>query len=324
MGMKVGQAGNTARLQKWGYFFVLPFVVVYFVFHLYPIIYTFTLAFMENVGGIRPVFVFAGLTQFARLVQDAEFWSSLSNTAVIWFFNFVPQIGMALLLSIWLSDMRLNLKLRGPFRAIIFMPNLLAAASVALLFRSLFAYPAGPVNHFLFPLGIHSWREVGGQVVPSFIDFYRSVPLSRGIVAFIQFWMWYGHTVILLMAGITSISTTYFEAARIDGANAFQTTWRITLPMLRPIMLFILVTSMIGGMQMFEIPFLLTDMRGAPDFSIRTNMVYMYNIGFQGVNDRNYAAAISVGVFVITFVLAMVIFFFLQDRSDLSRKKGGN
>jgi len=315
------QIGNATKLQRWGYFFVLPFILVYVLFHLYPTIYTFFLAFTD-AGGLRRNINIVGVGNFVRLVQDTQFWGALRNTFILWGMNFVPQIGMALLLSIWLSDIRLNLKFRGPFRAIVYMPNLLAAASVALLFRSLFDWPQGPANQLLFPLGIHGWTERAGEVVPEAINFFRSVPLSRGIVAFIQFWMWYGHTLILLMAGITSISSTFFEAARIDGASSWQTTWRVTLPLLRPIMLFVLVTSMIGGMQMFEVPFLLTDMRGAPDFSIRTSMVYMYNIGFQGVNDRAYAAAISIGVFVITLILAVIIFLFLQDRSDLGRRSG--
>jgi len=322
METKIRSVGNAARLQRWGYFFVLPFIVVYAFFHLYPTFYTFFLAFTD-AGGMRRNINVVGFQNFVRLVQDTQFWNALRNTFIVWGMNFVPQLGLALLLSIWLSDTRLNLRLRGPFRAIVYMPNLLAATSVALLFRSLFGFegPAqAPVNQFLFPLGIHTYREVAGELVPSAIDFFRGVALTRGITAFIQFWMWYGHTVILLMAGITSISNTYFEAARIDGASSWQTTLRITLPLLRPIMLFILVTSMIGGMQMFEIPFLLTDMRGGPDFSIRTNMVYMYNVGFQGVNDRAYAAAISVGVFLITLVLAAVIYLFMRDRDDVAKK----
>jgi len=305
--------GNASRLQRWGYFFVLPFIIVYAIFSLYPTFYTFFLAFTD-IGGLRRTFNIVGFNNFVRLIADTQFWSALRNTFIIWGLNFVPQLGLALLLSIWLSDMRLNLKLRGPFRAIVYMPNLFTAASVALLFNSLFGWPQGPINQILV-------QEMA--VLDEGVNFFRSVPLTRGIVAFIQFWMWYGHTIILLMAGITSIPSTYFEAARIDGASAWQTTWRLTLPLLRPIMLFILVTSMIGGMQMFEIPFLMTDMRGGPDFSIRTNMVYMYNIGFQGVNDRAYAAAISVGVFIITSILAVIIFFSLQDRSDLSKKRGG-
>ena len=206
------------------------------------------------------------------------------------------------------------------------MPNLLTAASVALLYRSLFGYPIGPVNQFLQKLDLYAIVERDGQIVREAFNFFRYVSASRGIVAFIQWWMWYGHTVIMLMAGITSISASLYESAVVDGASSRQTTWYITLPMLRPMMLYILVTSMIGGMQMLEIPFLLTDMRGAPDFKIRTTNVYLYNMAFQGVNDYAYAAAISIGVFVITIVLALGIFLFMQDRSDLKKKavtKGG-
>jgi len=245
----------------------------------------------------------------------------VQNTFIMWGLNFAPQLGIALILSIWLSDLRLNLKAKGLFRAVIYMPNLLTAASVALLFRSLFGYPLGPVNQFLNGLGLY--REVvrDGQVVQEAFNFFRNVSASRGIVAFIQWWMWYGHTVIMLMAGITSISASLYESAVVDGANSRQTTWYITLPMLRPMMLYILVTSMIGGMQMLDIPFLLTDMRGAPDFKIRTTSVYLYNMAFQGRNDYAYAAAISIGVFLITIVLALIIFFFLQDRSELKNPR---
>ncbi|MDR1302792.1 MAG: sugar ABC transporter permease, partial [Treponema sp.] len=222
--------------------------------------------------------------------------------------------------SVWFSDVTLRLKGCGAVRAIIYMPNLLTAASVAMLFRSLFAYPVGPVNQFLQSLGIYAEVVRDGQTVQEAFNFFRSVPVSRGVVSFIQWWMWYGQTVILLMAGITSIPVSLNEAAVIDGASSSQITWKITLPLLRPIMLYTLVTSMIGGMQMLEVPFLLTDMRGAPDFKIRTTTVYLYNLAFQGVNDYSYAATISIGVFLITLILALLIFFFMQDRSDLKKK----
>ncbi|HNQ98047.1 MAG TPA: sugar ABC transporter permease, partial [Treponemataceae bacterium] len=258
---------------------------------------------------------------FGKLLTDKNFWGAVENTFVMWGWNFAPQLGIALLLSIWLSDIRLKLKGKGFFRAVIYMPNLLTAASVALLYRSLFGYPLGPVNQFLQSLDIYSESIRDGEVLREAFNFFRNVTMSRAIVAFIQWWMWYGHTVIMLMAGITSISASLYESAVVDGANSRQTTWYITLPMLRPMMLYILVTSMIGGMQMLEVPFLLTDMRGAPDFKIRTTNVYVYNLAFQGVNDYAYAAAISIGVFVITITLALIIFLFLQDRSDLKKAK---
>ncbi len=326
--MKQKTIGNETRVNRWGYFFVLPFVLVYFLFNLYPTAYTLMLAFTNSKGfsGLSGNYTFVGLKNFAKLVSDQYFWGAVGNTFVMWGWNFVPQLGIALLLSIWLSDLRLKLKGRGFFRAIIYMPNLLTAASVALLYRSLFGYPIGPVNQFLQKLDLYAIVERDGQIIKEAFNFFRYVSASRGIVAFIQWWMWYGHTVIMLMAGITSISASLYESAVVDGASSRQTTWYITLPMLRPMMLYILVTSMIGGMQMLEIPFLLTDMRGAPDFKIRTTNVYLYNMAFQGVNDYAYAAAISIGVFVITIALALGIFIFMQDRSDLKKKavtKGG-
>ena len=318
--MKQKTIGNETRVNRWGYLFVLPFVLVYLIFSLYPTFYTFMLAFTD-LKGLRVDFKFAGLVNFAKLFSDQYFWGAVGNTFIIWGLNFLPQLGLALILSIWLSDIRLKLKCKGFFRAVIYMPNLLTAASVALLFRSLFGWPQGPINQFLNrTLGLYQTVELDGQLVQQAFNFFRSVPATRGIVAFIQWWMWYGNTVIMLMAGITSISASLYESAVVDGANSRQTTMYITLPMLRPMMLYILVTSMIGGMQMFDIPFLLTDMRGGPDFKIRTSIVYMYNMAFQGRNDYSYAAAISIGVFVITVALAMIIFFFLQDRSDLKKK----
>jgi multiple sugar transport system permease protein len=317
--MKQYGGGYERTLTKWGYFFVSPFILVFLIFHLYPVIYTFMLSF-SDLQGLRSSFKFTGAANFVRLLQDKYFWGAVQNTFIIWTFNFIPQLGIALLVAIWLTDAQLNLRGRSLFRAIIYMPNLLTAASVALLWRSLFAYPAGPLSTLLYYLGLHEETMRNGQVMYQTFNFFRNVPFTRGLVAFIQWWLWYGHTVIMLMAGITSISPSIFESAVVDGASRGQIARRITLPLLRPMMLYILITSMIGGMQMLDIPFLLTDMQGAPNFKIRTISVYLYNIAFQGRNDYAYAAAISIGVFIITIILALLIFFFLQDRSELKKR----
>ena len=316
--------GHEAKTQNWGYFFVAPFVVVFCIFSLWPVIYTFLLGFTD-LRGLRRDFNFIGLENFAKLIKDRYFWEALQNTFIIWGFNFIPQLGLALVLAVWFSDVRLNPAGRGLFRAVIYLPNLLTAVSVAMLYRSIFgfnSYANAPANQFLRYLSIYNISTVNGEVVREAFNFFRSVLFSRGLVAFIQWWMWYGHTLILLMAGITSIPVSLYEAAVVDGANIRQTSWRITLPLLRPVILYILITSMIGGMQMFEIPFLLTDMRGAPNFKIRTTAVYQYNMAFQGRNDYAYGAAISIGIFIVTTILALLIFFFLQDRSELRKRKG--
>jgi len=320
--------GHEARTNRWGYFFVTPFIIVFCIFNLWPTLYTFILSFTD-LKGLQTKFKFVGFVNYFHLIKDPYFWGAMGNTFIIWGINFIPQLGLALILSIWLSDIRLNLTGKGLFRAVVYMPNLLTAVSVALLFRSIFgfgAYTTSPANQFLRSLGIQATKidPITGETVKQAIEFFRSVAFSRGLVAFIQWWMWYGYTMIILMAGITTIPISLYESASIDGANSSQTTWYITLPLLRPIMLYILVTSMIGGMQMFDIPFLLTDMMGGPDYKIRTSTVYQYNIALgRGANDYAYGAAISVGIFIVTIILALIIFFFLQDRSELKKKKGG-
>jgi len=316
--------GHEARTNRWGYVFVAPFIFVFLVFNLWPTINTISLGFTDLKGFAR-VRNFVGLAQFTKLIADQYFWGALANTFIIWVFNFIPQLGIALVLSIWLSDTQLNLVGKGAFRAIVYLPNLLMAMSVSMLFRSLFGqngHVQAPANQFLRMLGIY-YNNVEQGIPQDAFNFFRSVGFSRGIVSFIQWWMWYGHTLIILMAGITSIPLSLFESAVVDGANSRQIAARITLPLLRPIMLYILVTSMIGGMQMFDIPFALTDRYGAPNNSIRTTVMYQYNIAFMGNNDYAYGSAISIGIFLITIVLAFLIFFLLQDRSELKKKKGG-
>jgi multiple sugar transport system permease protein len=318
--------GHEVKTNRWGYFFFFFFVIVFCIFNLWPTLYTFVLSFTD-LKGLRTDYNFVGLSNFVKLLKDSYFWGALGNTFIIWTINFIPQLGVALILAIWLSDISLNLTGKGLFRAVIYMPNLLTAVSVALLYRSIFGYNAhvsAPANQFLRALGFQDTVIVNGEAVKEAYNFFRSVPFSRGLVAFIQWWVWYGHTLIILMAGITTIPLSLYESASIDGANSRQTTMYITLPLLRPIMLYILVTSMIGGMQMFDIPFMLTDMQGSPDFKIRTTSMYQYNIALgRGANDYAYGAAISIGIFIITIILALLIFFFLQDRSELKKRKGG-
>ncbi len=309
-----GPSGIERKLSKYGYIFILPFLLTYLAFQLWPIIYTILLSF-SDLKGLRADFTLIGLENYKKLITDKYFWEAIQNTGIVWFFNFVPQLGIALLFALWFTDDTLKIKYKGIFRTIFYLPNLLSAASVAMLYRSLFAYPVGPVNSFLTSLGIWSTR-VGenGQIIQEAFNFFRSVPMTRGIVSFIQWWLWTGSTLILLIAGIVGISPSIFESAMIDGANKTQRAWYITIPLLRPMMLYLLITSMIGGMQMFEIPFLLTDMRGGPDYKIRTMMVYFYNTAFQGGNNYAYGAAISVGIFIITLILAVIIFFMMRER----------
>jgi len=150
--------------------------------------------------------------------------------------------------------------------------------------------------------------------------FLESILVTRGLVVFIQWWMWFGQTIIILMAGMTSIPITLYEAAMVDGASVWQMFRRITLPLLKPILIFIFVTSLVGGMQMFDIPFMLTDGRGSPLSSIQTNNILMYMKFASSKGHIGLASSVGVMVFIMTTVCALGIFYFLRDR-DLGDKQ---
>lgn len=296
---------------KYGYFFSIPFVLTFLIFSLYPLIYTLAIGFTDLRGLMRTSINILDepFQNFQLILNNPTFRKSLSNTFLIWFMNFIPQIGLALLLTAWFTNSSFQVKGQGLFKVLIYMPNIITAASIAILFYSLFGYPKGPVNDLLMKLGITD--------VP--FNFHLHKWAARGIVAFIQFWMWYGHTMIVLIAGVLGINPTLFEAARIDGATATQIFFRITLPRLRTIILYTLVTSLIGGLQMFDIPKLF--LMGGPDNATMTTSVFIYNQAFSGSYLYNRAAAASLIMFLIIVVLSSILFYMLRDRDEMRLRK---
>lgn len=286
-----------------GYLYITPFIIGFLLFSLYPLYNTFYLSFTDTTM-MSSQSNFVGLKNFQQLLSDRSFHKAIKNTWLIWILNFIPQIGIAMLVSIWFTSTRLKLRAVGVWRAIYFLPNLLMPAAVAALFFSLFSF-YGPVNQFMVRSGI----------LPEAVHYLQNPDISRGLVVFIQWWMWFGQTVIIVMAGMTAISASLYESAMVDGANAWQMFWRITAPLLKPILIYIFVTSLVGGMQMFDIPFLLTDGRGAPSGSILTNNMLMYLKFSSSRGHIGAASAVGVLVFLMTTIVALGIFFFLGDRS---------
>ncbi|WP_078551707.1 carbohydrate ABC transporter permease [Bacillus alkalicellulosilyticus] len=283
------------RIDYYGYAFILPFFLVFVTFTIYPILLTFYYSFTSYSGMGSPDFI--GLANYARLVTDTFFLQAFFNTLYIWGINFIIQIGIALLLAILFSDIRLKMKGLGFFRAVFYLPNLITIASVALLFGILLDWHHGTINHLLLDLGIISQP----------INWLNNPTTARWSVALIGAWMWFGHTFIILMAGISGISKDYFEAALIDGANRFQMFIKVTLPLLKPILLYVLITSLIGGLQIFDLPMLITDGLGAPQGSLNTMVLYLYNQAFR-FNNYGYAATVAYGLFVITVLFSYVTF----------------
>ena len=295
-----------SRLKKdyYGYLFITPFVVAFLIFGLYPVYNTLYLSFTDTTL-MSPTANWVGLKNFVLLFADKVFLTAVKNTWLIWMMNFIPQVGVAMLLSVWFTSVRLRIVAVGLWRAIFFLPNLLMPAAIAALFFSLFSF-YGPVNQVLVRAGF----------MPEAMQFLQNITITRGLVVFIQWWMWFGSTIILLMAGMTSISVALYEAAMMDGATEQQMFWRITIPLLRPIMIYVFVTSLVGGMQMFDIPFLLTDGRGSPSGSIMTNNILMYMKFSSSRGHIGAASTVGVVVFLMTTVCALGIFYFLRERDS--------
>ena len=301
------QKKKSISYAKYGYLFSLPFVIAYLVFHLYPTVYTAILGFTDckGLGNTNWHFLKDDIWKnFRTILNNATFKTSLKNTVVLWIMNFFPQITLALLLTAWFTSKRNTIKGQGFFKVVFYMPNIITAASVAILFNVLFGYPKGPVNDILVSLGLRSEA----------FFFTNSATASRWIIAFIHFWMWYGYTMIILISGVLGINPEIYEAAEIDGANDWQTFWQITIPNLRTILTYTLITSMIGGLNMYDMSKMFNN--GNPNNSTLTTSVFIYNQAFAGSYMYNRAAAASMIMFVIIAFFSIIVFYLMRDRKS--------
>ena len=300
---------------KYGYLFVAPFFITFVIFQLYPIFFTFRTSLTDASGWSKVLDnSIIGFENFVKLFTfNSEvsrfFWESLRNTIIIWIFNFIPQIAMALILASWFTDTRLRLKFQGAFKVMIFMPNIITAATIAMLFFSFFNFPVAPINTILQQFGLLS----------SPYEFFRSTIASRGLISFVQWWMWYGNTMIIMIAGILGINPVLFEAALVDGCQSRQVFWKITLPLIKPILLYNLVTSLVGGLTMFDIPHLMT--QGNPNYTTNTVARFIYQQGFETPNNFNIASAASVVLFVIIVICSLILAMLMRDRDAAPKKR---
>ena len=284
---------------KWGYIFLIPFLVVFVIFQLIPLFDAFYNSFFENYRSgltqIGPNFI--GFDNFVEIFASGDVWTYFSNTIIMWLIGFVPQILISLLLGAWLSNHRLGLKGQRFFKTVIYLPNLIMASAFSMLFFTLFA-DSGPINSILVSAGILSEP----------FSFFSNAAASRILVGFMTFLMWYGNTTILLLAGMLGIDQSLYEAAEVDGATSTQVFFKITLPLLKPILLYVVITSLIGGLQLFDVPQILTNGTGDPARTTMTMIMWLNRQLFS----KNYglAGAISVVLFIVTGILSIVVFKF--------------
>lgn len=296
---------------KYGYIFCIPFVAAFLIFSLYPVIYTAVIGFtdLKGLGNTDYSFLANPFGNFELIFKNPSFQKSLGNTAILWIINFIPQILFALLFSAWFTNHRRRIKGQGVFKVLFYMPNIITAATIAILFSSLFGYPISPMNSLFKMLGLSGTP----------INFLLQKWTARGIVSFIQFWTWYGYTMLVLISGVLGMNPELFEASEIDGATSKQAFFYVTLPNLRTILLYTLVTSLIGGLQMFDIPRLFNN--GGPDNATLTTSLFIYNQAFSGSYMYNRAAAASMIMFVIIAVLSAFIFYIMRDKSAAQLKR---
>ena len=288
---------------KWGYIFIIPFFVIYAFFTLYPQLLTIYNSFFENyrMGLMQVGPKYVGLANYIKLFTpdksgSIDILKYAWNTIFLWVGGAIPQIVVALLLAIFFTSYRLNIKGQQFFKAVIYMPNLIMASAFSMLFFTLFS-TVGPVNQLL----------LDGGLIDEAIDFFAFKVTVRGLICTMNFLLWFGNTTILLMAGIMGIDQNMFEAAQIDGASSVQVFFRVTLPLLMPILIYTIITAMIGGLQMFDVPQILTNGGGTPNRTSMTLIMYLNNY-LKTSKNYGMAGAISVIIFIITGLLSVFVY----------------
>ena len=295
--MKQKKNNAVVRYNRWGYIFLIPFMVVFVVFQLIPLVTTIYNSFFENyMSGLKQIGPnFIGLKNYIQLLTQGDLLKYFRNTMIMWILGFIPQILLSLLLGAWFTNPQLRLKWQRFFKTVIYLPNLIMASAFAMLFFTLFA-KTGPINSILVNIGIFKQSY----------DFMAHVGSVRGLVAAMNCLMWFGNTTILLMAGMMGIPDSLYAAAEGDGGTLTQIFFRVTLPLLRPILIYVMITSLIGGLQMFDVPQILTNGTGDP---MRTSMTLIMYLN-KHLYSKNFglAGALSVLLLILTAILSAIVF----------------
>lgn len=298
----VGRQGAATRRRglghnAYGYLFVAPFFLAFAVFQAYPILYSLYLSFTDWSGIGTPHLV--GVSNYSRLFGDYLFIQSIKNTFIIWIISIIPQLVLALVLALILNEKFI----RGKhfFRAVFYFPNIVTPVSIGVLFSLLFDWQTGAVNRILVAL----------HLIGAPIDWFGDPNLSRILVAGVMCWQWFGYNMLLFIAGLQSIGEDVYEAAKVDGATPAQSALRISIPLIRPVIVFTVITSIIGGMQIFDVPFVMSGT--GPQNSTLTIVMYLYNTAFQNFH-YGYAATIAYATFIIIAVFSIFTFWLSRTR----------
>lgn len=286
-----GSAGRFHLSARWApYVLIAPFLVLFVVFGLFPLMFSLHLAFQswEPTSGLHAMH-FVGLDNFAYALKDEWFWKSLKTTFWLAVASGVPQHLVAIPIACFIHA-KIK-RFRNGLVGVYFVPYITSTVAISMLFVSLFSTDYGLVN-----TAIRAVWEGGG------VDWLNQPLTIKFTIALLVFWRFVGFNIVLYLAALQSIPKDLYEAATIDGASPFKQFWYITLPSLRPAILFGVTLSVIGGLQLFEEPFVLTDGNGGTDQSGMTAAVYLYRMAFD-FNDFGAASAMSWLLFLVVAFL---------------------
>lgn len=271
------------------YVFLLPILIIFAVFFIYPICSSLILSFKKFDYG---EYTYVGLSNYARLMKDPTFIAALKNTLFYLVIQVPPMIFLALVFAVLLDQKFLRYK--AFFRMSIFLPAITGLVAYSLVFKLLFNFDYGLINKTIELLGF------------SAVDWLNR-PMSAKIAIIVAVtWRWTGYNMIIMIAGLQGIGKEIYEACEIDGASKVQTFFNVTIPLMKPIILFCTITSTIGTLQLFDQSYILTN--GGPDNATITIVHYLYNQGFKSLN-LGYAAAMSYVLVIIIGLLSMLQFF---------------
>ncbi len=290
-------APRRARLQPWHwapYAFLAPFLVLFVVFGLFPLLFSLFLAFQDwNPAAGLEAMHFVGLDNFRFALGDEWMWKSMWNTLWLAVVSGAPQhlVAIPLAYFIHIGFRRWRNAVVGAY----FLPYITSTVAISLMFSTLFSSHFGIVNVVLTGL---SQLPLVGALFPSHpVDWMGQAGNVKPAIAMVVFWRYVGFNTVLYLAAMQTIPKDLYEAAEMDGASRWQQFWHITLPLLRPMMVFGVMLSVIGGLQLFEEPFILTNGNGGTDQAAMTTAMYMYRNAFE-FNEFGTASAIAWLLFV--------------------------
>jgi multiple sugar transport system permease protein len=301
------------------YLFISPFFILFAVFGLFPIIFSMYLSLqawnpVQGLGTMR----YIGLDNYVWLMDDPWFWRSVTNTLWIAFASGIPQHLVAIPLAFALS--RGISHLRHPLTASYFLPYITSAVAISLVFQTIFGTQFGILNHTLIYLANAPWSAwlFGGLAEGLPVNWLGRAPGIKPAISILVWWQFFGFNVVLYAAGLATISKDYYEAAAIDGASVRQSFFHITLPLLRPMIFFAVTLTIIGNLQLFDQPFILTGGTGGTGQAGMTIAMYLYRTGFEWL-EMGTAAAISWLLFLLIGTLTLIHFRFF-GRSGLETR----